>query len=247
MANGYYALAANTSGGYNTAVGYRAGNTSVSANANTMGGNNTFLGYNAGPGVPSANAISSSTCLGANCTVNTSNSLVLGAISGINSSPATTLVGIGTRAPSSLFDVEGGSVTIGGNNAALGVAGTITANSFVLNGVNVSTGAWIANTSTLQQGATFYVSSGTVAGPFTVNGSTAAFLNGNVGIGTSAPTTKLHISSGTVTIDGNVSPALTIKGSGAPPDSTPLCLLNGQLGHCTISLVTGTCVTCSVP
>ena len=36
-----------------------------------------------------------------------------------------------------------------------------------------------------------------------------SILNGNVGIGTSNPTTKVHVSSGTVTLDGNVSPSIS--------------------------------------
>lgn len=84
---------------------------------------------------------------------------------------------------------------------------------------------------------------------FGTNGIDTLFISGTqlVGIGTSTPATLLHISSGTFTIDGNVSPAITIVGSGAPPNSQALCLLSGSLGHCTTVVgVTGGC-TCSVP
>jgi hypothetical protein len=70
--------------------------------------------------------------------------------------------------------------------------------------------------------------------------------NGNLGVG-AVPSTKLHLSSGTFTIDGNVSPAVTIKGTGAPTDSQALCLLNGQLGHCTAVVVVSGACTCVVP
>lgn len=71
--------------------------------------------------------------------------------------------------------------------------------------------------------------------------------SGNVGINTDLPSTLLHMSSGTFTIDGNTSPAITIKGSGAPPDSMTLCLVNGALGHCTsVVSISGGC-TCTVP
>lgn len=84
---------------------------------------------------------------------------------------------------------------------------------------------------------------------FGTNGIDALFISAyqNVGIGCEAPSTKLHISSGTVTIDGNVSPALTITGSGAPPNSQALCLLAGSLGHCTSIVGVGGGCTCSVP
>lgn len=79
------------------------------------------------------------------------------------------------------------------------------------------------------------------------NNYSAIFMNKPVGIGTNFPGSLLQLSSGTLTIDGNVSPALTVRGSGAPPDSQALCLLNGQLGHCTTIVgATGGC-TCSVP
>jgi hypothetical protein len=69
----------------------------------------------------------------------------------------------------------------------------------------------------------------------------------NVGIGIAHPATSLHISSGTLQIDGNVSPAIQIFGSGAPPNSFALCLLNGQLGHCTTVVGAAGGCTCSVP
>lgn len=70
------------------------------------------------------------------------------------------------------------------------------------------------------------------------NTESARFLNnGNFGIGTSVPITKLHISSSTITIDG----------TGSPTNSQALCLLGGQLGHCTSAVGAGGGCTCSVP
>lgn len=45
---------------------------------------------------------------------------------------------------------------------------------------------------------------------FSVGGSTLAVIGGNVGIGTTAPASKLHISSGSLIIDGNANPRIVI-------------------------------------
>ena len=61
---------------------------------------------------------------------------------------------------------------------------------------NVSPGSsnYIQNTGSLQAGATFYVSSGTVAGNFMVGAGTLTVTqSGNVGIGTSVPTSTLTV------------------------------------------------------
>jgi len=85
--------------------------------------------------------------------------------------------------------------------------------------------SYIQNTSTLQSGSTAYPSfvyvgsSETVFGPFGAN---------------------------TLSLNGT-SPAITINGSGAPPDSQALCLLTGQLGHCTTVVGSSGGCTCSVP
>jgi len=127
------ALLYNTSGQFNTAVGYYAGNTNTLANANSTGSNNTFIGYNSGPGSPTQ--LTNATAIGANARVNQSNSLVLGA-SGVK-------VGIGTTTPTSTLDVVGtvnatmfsgdGSGLYNLNNAWTvgGNAGTIPGNDFL--------------------------------------------------------------------------------------------------------------------
>jgi hypothetical protein len=91
------ALLYNTSGQFNTAVGYYAGNTNTVANANFTGSNNTFIGYNSGPGTTTQ--LTNATAIGANALVSQSNSLILGA-PGVN-------VGIGTTTPGSSLTVAG--------------------------------------------------------------------------------------------------------------------------------------------
>lgn len=75
-------------------------------------------------------------------------------------------------------------------------------------------------------------------------------VDGSVGIGSVSPASKLHMSSGTFTIDGT-SPGIsvgtvTISGT-APPNGQALCLTAGRLGYCTgLVGATGGC-TCAAP
>lgn len=96
--------------------------------------------------------------------------------------------------------------------------------------------------------------------------------NGNIGIKTASPTSLLHITSGTLTIDGNTTNSLiasgrvglgsnspttklhissgniTIDGTGTIPSAFALCLSTGGLmGHCTTAPNAGGACTCSSP
>ena len=95
---GYLAGGANTSGFGNTFVGTNGGLT------NTTGINNTSLG--SGANVGSANLLNAA-AIGANALVNQNNSLVLGAINGINGATADTNVGIGTTTPQAKLHISG--------------------------------------------------------------------------------------------------------------------------------------------
>lgn len=89
-ANGFKALYSNTTGGYNTAIGtWALGN-------NTTGYFNTAVGYYANVG---SGNLTNATAIGAKAIVSQSNSLVLGAIAGVNGASTSTNVGIGTTAP----------------------------------------------------------------------------------------------------------------------------------------------------
>lgn len=86
----------NTTGNFNVFVG------NLSGSNNTTGTRNTILGYNAEVG---AGNLSNATAIGNLAQVNTSNSLVLGSINGVNGSLVSTNVGIGTTSPLTRLDV----------------------------------------------------------------------------------------------------------------------------------------------
>jgi len=104
---GYQAGSSNTTGFYNSFVGTSAGST------NTTGFQNLFLGYLANP---SKEDLSNAGAIGANAYVSTSNSLVLGAIEGVNRAKASTKVGIGTTSPAYLLHVNGDAAKPGGGS-----------------------------------------------------------------------------------------------------------------------------------
>ncbi len=103
--SGYQALFGNTTGIYNTAMGTSA------LNVNSTGNYNTGLGYSAGVGT---SALTNATAIGAYATVNASNCLVLGSVSGINGATVTVNVGIGTNAPLYMLEVNGTVAKPGG-------------------------------------------------------------------------------------------------------------------------------------
>src|SRR5258708_5104030 len=97
---------ANTGGGDNVIIGTEAGETNTTGTGNIFIGqsagsnnhtenNNTFIGWFAGGGSGVANA----TAIGANSSVTTSNSVVLGSLIDSNGRPTSVNVGIGTTSP----------------------------------------------------------------------------------------------------------------------------------------------------
>jgi hypothetical protein len=77
-AQGYDALYSNTTGGNNSAQGVQAGYTTTSTNANTTGSYNTWIGYNSGPGVVSSSSLQNATAIGNGALNMASNQVVLG-------------------------------------------------------------------------------------------------------------------------------------------------------------------------
>jgi len=117
-ASGLNALYSNTTGNNNTSLGFEAGYTSNSANANTTGSNNTFIGYQSGPGTTTQ--LQNATAIGNLAVVDSSNSLVLGSINGVNGATSSTNVGIGTATPSYRLNVVGPANI--GNTSATGAS-----------------------------------------------------------------------------------------------------------------------------
>jgi hypothetical protein len=102
-----YRAGYNTTGSQNVFIGYQAGN------GNTSGNNNVGLGYLAGPTI---GTITNATAIGHRARVTTSNSLVLGAINGVNGATFTIKVGIGTSSPAYLLHVNGTAAKPGGGS-----------------------------------------------------------------------------------------------------------------------------------
>lgn len=105
---GFDALANNTTGGGNTALGYAAGNTT---NIPTTGSNNTFVGAGSGPS--NLTTLSNASAIGACAQVSASSALVLGSLAGTCSSSSNTKVGIDVGNPSNILTVlQGGGPAI---------------------------------------------------------------------------------------------------------------------------------------
>ena len=98
-ASGNHSLSLNTTGIQNTASGV------FSLYSNTTGNQNTGIGYNTQTG-SATNVLTNTTAIGANASANTSNSLVLGSINGVNGATASANVGIGTTAPNAALEVK---------------------------------------------------------------------------------------------------------------------------------------------
>lgn len=137
---------------------------------NVTGQYNTAIGYNANF---SANNLTNAMAIGANSMVSQSNSLVLGSINGVNNATADTNVGIGTTAPTyklQIVDSSNTGLRVLTNTSGGTVASFGGLGNFVIDTVAIP------------------------GGRFTVK------ENGNVGVGTNNPNTKLQIAGGSVYI-----------------------------------------------
>jgi trimeric autotransporter adhesin len=86
----------NTTGSFNVFLGYSAGSNNTTGARNTTIGNQSDLG---------AANLTNATAIGNLAQVDTSNSLVLGSINGVNGSLVSTNVGIGTTSPLTRLDI----------------------------------------------------------------------------------------------------------------------------------------------
>jgi hypothetical protein len=101
---GFYAGDDNTTGYQNVCIGYLSGDN------NLTGHHNTFLGYST---AVAAQNLTNVTAIGSYAYVSQDNSIVLGSINGVNGASANTNVGIGTTAPTALFEVKNNSTYTG--------------------------------------------------------------------------------------------------------------------------------------
>lgn len=199
---GYQSGSANLSGLGNSFFGLNAGD------ANTTGGANTAIGSYADVG---AVDLSNATAIGFRALAGASNSLVLGAISGINGANSDTNVGIGTTTPGARLQVVGGADAEPASGGFI-VTGSTTGLNVAIDNNEImarSNGAVSTLLLNADGGDVTLVQTGT----------------GNVGIGLLTPADKLHV-------DGIIRVA-TLGAAGA----TSVCRnASNQLATCSSSL-----------
>lgn len=176
---GMGAMDSTSAGGYNTALGATA------LRGNKTGSRNTALGYNANVITPN---LSNATAIGADAAVAQSNTIVLGSISGVNNSSADTKVGIGITTPSHRLEIRANSSATlaqlalnenGDDYSRLRFINNLGVNYWDIEGKANNTGG---------SGATQMRFSHNAGGTIM-----ALTSDGNVGIGTTAPTAKLQV------------------------------------------------------
>ncbi|RLD19772.1 MAG: hypothetical protein DRI69_07655, partial [Bacteroidetes bacterium] len=225
VAIGREALYSNTTGNHNIASGYRA------LYSNTSGSFNTAIGYKADVAY---DTLSNATALGSNAVVNTSNSLVLGSAAN---------VGIGTSSPNEKLHVAGGDIIVNRGSAVSGISRRISiggvrsgdANPFAeidFENYDNNSGSADYVGSSIQSYNALSDDSGDLR--FSTRDTVLAERmritpQGNVGVGTSSPQKKLHVSadvdSGHVALVENRSAdghGLMIKIGGTHPLSNDL-------------------------
>lgn len=163
-------------GGFNTAVGTGAGLT------NTTGNYNTYLGYGADA---SASGLTKAAAIGYNAKVDASNAMVLG-----GTGADAVNVGIGTTLPLARLDITGdGSTVLFPRKSSAGDPAGAANGMIYYNAMDNKFRAY-------QNGAWADVIAGAGSSPWNRTAPYTYLTTGtdNVGIGTSTPATKLHVS-----------------------------------------------------
>lgn len=227
---GYYAGQQNTSGNANVIIGMMAGKLAnasgnviigeTAGGATDTGGNNVFVGRHSGGGNTSGAGIvtlgndagvgavnlSNSSAIGQYARVDTSNSMVLGSISGISGATNTVNVGIGITKPLDRLHVAGNIRMVDGSQ---GVGKVLTSDA---NGkgtwqpIPAASNVWnlLGNAGT---NATTNFMGTTDAVDLRFRTSNTARMSitsaGNVGINTTAPADRLHVVGNIRMVDGN--------------------------------------------
>ncbi|MCB0424150.1 MAG: tail fiber domain-containing protein [Mangrovimonas sp.] len=186
---GYQALENNTTGSGNTALGHMA------LTGNVDGSFNTAIGK--GTGVLSTSNPSNATAIGAFARVDTSNSLVLGSIIGVNGATSSVNVGIGTASPARRLHVSNGA-SGGTSNANTGILLESDVNvyqHFLTPNSRESGLLFGSNTASIHGGIIFDNSDEDIS--FRTGGNTTRMTlinSGYLGIGTATPAGQLELS-----------------------------------------------------
>ena len=186
---GYQALENNTTGSGNTALGHMA------LTGNVDGSFNTAIGK--GAGVLSTSNPSNATAIGAFARVDTSNSLVLGSIIGVNGATSSVNVGIGTASPARRLHVSNGA-SGGTSNANTGILLESDVNvyqHFLTPNSRESGLLFGSNTASIHGGIIFDNSDEDIS--FRTGGNTTRMTlinSGYLGIGTATPGGQLELS-----------------------------------------------------
>src|SRR5207237_234128 len=168
----------------------------LSGLSNTTENNNTFIGCSSN----GAAAITNATAIGSNASVTQSNSLVLGSINTVNGATSNTKVGIGTTAPlTSLHVRKDAAGTLGPALTLMngGAGGTGSAAAVDFDGYDTGANPPTARLQSLDDSNFSSHLAFLTKVPGAAGNSLAERLritsSGNVGIGTTSPTSKLHV------------------------------------------------------
>jgi hypothetical protein len=214
----------------NTIIGY-------SASAVTKANKNTIIGSNAkSTGI--SNLINAS-AIGAYVQVDTSNSMVLGSISGVNGATANVNVGVGTTKPKAALHVSRGSSgnTLNIPSSRISLFEDNATHYLQLLSPNIDeTGIMAGNNLTLEKSSIRFANDSSIN--FRTGGGNERVTiqnNGNVGIGNAVPFVPLHVSRGGALINASyASNATAIFENGAGVGNASLQLINSSTGDYSI-------------